>query len=110
MMTSTSEIDVPLRPDCVEALHTIHLLLSQAIDARDCEQIETLVNERGALIEAVINWHKAHPIAAGHRERLLAADATLRTRVARLHDEIGGELREVMNKLHGLKEYARFQP
>jgi len=99
----------PNRPDCVEALHAIHLLLAQAIDERDCERIEELVNDRGALIAAVLAWNRTHSIAPAERERLMAADATLRTRVALLHDEIGGELRKVMNKLQGLKKYADFQ-
>ncbi len=109
-MSPTSQSEAPPhQPDCVEALHSIHLRLAEAIDARDCERIEELVIDRGELIAAVISWNKTHSIPRSDRERLIAADATLRTRVALLHDEIGGELREVMNKLQGLKKYARFQ-
>ena len=107
MMNQTTHDEGSHRPECVEALHAMHHELSRAIDERDCEGIEELVTRRGELIDAVLKWSQDNPLAPGDRERLFAADSTLRTRVALLHDDIGGELRDVMNKLQGLKKYAR---
>jgi hypothetical protein len=107
MINQTTHDEGSHRPGCVEALHTMHHELSRAIDERDCERIEELVTERGQLIDDVLEWNQNNPLPQGDRERLFAADNTLSTRVALLHDDIGGELRDVMNKLKGLKKYAR---
>jgi predicted transcriptional regulator len=93
----------------ISTLSKMNSELDQALDNREFEAIQELVELRGPVIQELMQAHKLSPIAPREVEKILSFEEKLKTKMRKIQHLLGGELTNSRRHAHAQRMYARFE-
>lgn len=94
----------------VNQLSTMNQALDAALDGKDFETIQELVEQRGPLINALMKAHNSSPVDPKDVKRILAFEDKLKEKMKAIQHMLGGELSNSQKHAHAHRMYSRFEP
>jgi hypothetical protein len=94
----------------IEQLSTMNEALDSALDSKEFDTIQELVEQRGPVINALMSAHKVSPVNPTDVERILSFEDKLKTKMRAIQHMLGGELSNSQKHAHAHRMYSRFDP
>ena len=82
--------------------------LDKAIDDREYEIIQEIVDKRGPMVQALMKHHAHSPINPLKTEQILAQEKTLQAKMKSLQSELGEALGTSQKHAHAQRMYDKF--
>ena len=84
--------------------------LEKAIDDREYDIIQEIVDKRGPMVQALMKHHAQSPIKPGITEKILAQEKILQNKMRGLQSELGEALGTSQKHAHAQRMYDKFNP
>ena len=93
----------------ISALTKMNSELEQALDNKEFEAIQELVERRGPVIQDLMKAHKISPVDPREVEQILTFEDKLKTKMQKIQHLLGGELTNSRRHAHAQRMYTRFE-
>lgn len=94
----------------IDQLDTMNKALDTALDAKEFDSIQELVNQRGPVINALMKAHQTSPVDPSDVERILSDEEKLKKKMRAIQHMLSGELSNSRKHAHAHRMYTRFEP
>lgn len=92
----------------VNTLTETNNTLEAAIDDRDYELIQQIVDKRGPMVHALMQQHEKTPIDTSVTQSILAQEQRIQSKMKNLQSELGDALETSQKHAHAQRMYNKF--
>ena len=106
-MSGTTE-ERPTESDLIKTLTDTNSALEKAIEERDYEVIQGIVDKRGPMVHALMQHHENTPIDPSITKNILEQEQRIQKKMKAMQAELGDALETSQKHAHAQRMYNKF--